>query len=172
MGSPNVIMDFATTSTAKKIFQISHRPNLVQIDISISIRMFEIRSLRTSLPLSATMSAQKRRICTFCKVFEAPSFKLSSALRSSAVRHTSEVVGTFSENRVHLDILVSIWIAEIRPSGASLALRKRVSSPKCRFCTFHTTLELLVSKICSTLRITATRHTYWWLNVDFTVFCP
>ena len=76
------------------------------------------------------MSAQKRRICTFCKVFEAPGSKLPNALRISAVRHTSEVVGTFSENRVHLDILVSIRMAEIRPPGASLALRNRVYRPQ------------------------------------------
>ena len=76
------------------------------------------------------MSAQKRRIRTFCKVFEAPRFKLSSALRISAVRYTSEVVGTFSENRVHLDILVSIRMAEIRPPGTSLALWNRMYRPQ------------------------------------------
>ena len=32
--------------------------------------------------------------------------------------------------------------------------------PKVSICTFHTKLELPVSKICNTLRITATRHTY------------
>ena len=69
--------------------------------------MFEIRLLGVSCPLKWSHVSSEALDLHVCKVFDAPRSTLYSALRISAVRHTSELVVIFFENRVHVDILVS-----------------------------------------------------------------
>ena len=105
-------MDFVSTSSAKKIFQISHSQNLLQNLTSQPELRYEI--LEHHCHLKPPMSVQKCRICTFCTPLNAPRSKVCSALRITALRQIDEVMETFLDNQVQMHISISIRRAEIR----------------------------------------------------------
>ena len=95
--------------------------------------------------------------------------KLSSAFRTSAVRHVGELIETFFKKSGpdwHFDLTLNGWDWSIWAFRAGIAH----IVPKVSFSTFHTQLEPPVSKLYSTLRIGA-YDTTTWFYVDFTVFC-
>ena len=85
--------------------------------------------------------------------------KLSSAFRTSAVRHVGELIETFFKKSGpdwHFDLNSNGWDWTIWGFRAGIAH----IVPKVSFSTFHTQLELPVSKLYSALRISAIRHNY------------
>ena len=118
------------------------RPQVDMSPLRVGSQTFELRSKFPSGPdfhgqLKPPLSSQKRRICTFRTPFDASRSKLSSALRISDVRHNGELLETFFENRVQMEIF------DLNSNGRDWTIwgfkgisEPLISFPKCRFALF------------------------------------
>ena len=160
-------MDFVSTSSAKKKFQISHSQNLIShLELDRDVHLGHLK------PPMWPCQSRSDGFARFAHRWTRLGLKFAAHIESWQCDTSARLWKRFLIlNQVQMHISISIRMGDTRFLSIIATSKPLISSPKCRICTFHTHLKSPGSKLCSALRISTLRHTYAFY-VDFYVFCP